>query len=133
MTAEHRATAGEAKLYVIPGSHSCRAGMLMLEHKGIAYKTVSLPTGLHPIGVRLLGFPAEGPDRDLGSDSRSGMLRVTDKLGTVPALKIGAERIQTNRQIARYLDTLQPEPPLFPADPDRRREVEEAEAWANDV
>jgi hypothetical protein len=32
----------QATLYVIPGSHACRAGMLMLEHKGIAYRTVEL-------------------------------------------------------------------------------------------
>jgi glutathione S-transferase len=41
--------------------------------------------------------------------------------------------VQTNRQIARFLDERQPEPPLFPADPGRRREVEEAERWGDDV
>jgi hypothetical protein len=46
----------EAKLYVILGSHACRTGMLMLEHKGIEYKRVQLPTGLHPLALRLRGF-----------------------------------------------------------------------------
>ena len=35
------------KLYVILGSHACRAGMLMLDHKGIPYRVVTLP-GLAP-------------------------------------------------------------------------------------
>jgi hypothetical protein len=32
----------EAKLYVIPGSHPSRTGMLMLERKGIPYKRIDL-------------------------------------------------------------------------------------------
>ena len=51
------------KLYVILGSHACRTGMLMLEHKGISYQRVDLFTTLHPLMVRLHGFPAEGPAR----------------------------------------------------------------------
>jgi glutathione S-transferase len=46
---------------------------------------------------------------------------------TVPALKVGKRRIQGSRQIARALDELVPQPPLFPADPERRRAVIEAE------
>ena len=34
--------------------------------------------------------------------------------------------------IARRLDELAPEPPLFPADPAQRAKVEEAEAWGDD-
>jgi len=34
--------------------------------------------------------------------------------------------------IARFLDRLHPEPPLFPADPERRATVEEAERWGED-
>jgi glutathione S-transferase len=54
-------------------------------------------------------------------------------MGTVPALRIGRERVQTNREIARFLDRLQPEPPLFPSDLEQRREVEEAERWGDEV
>jgi hypothetical protein len=46
----------EAKLYVILGSRACRTGMLLLEHKGIDYERVELPTGLHPFALRLRGF-----------------------------------------------------------------------------
>jgi glutathione S-transferase len=46
---------------------------------------------------------------------------------TVPALKIGGDKVQGSRQIARELERLRPEPPLFPADPEQRAAVEEAE------
>jgi len=122
-----------AKLYVILGSHACRTGMLLLEHKGIEYDRVELPTGFHPTAVRLLGF-AGNPARFRQVDGKTRrMLGLADRLGTVPALRLDGERIQTNREIARFLDRIQPEPPLFPADPDRRREVEEAERWGDEV
>ncbi|HXP37724.1 MAG TPA: glutathione S-transferase N-terminal domain-containing protein, partial [Solirubrobacteraceae bacterium] len=44
-------------LYVVLGSHACRSGSLMLEHKGIAHRRVVLPTGAHPLLARALGFP----------------------------------------------------------------------------
>lgn len=100
----------EALVYVILGSHACRAGTLMLEHKGIPYRTRRLPSGLHQLIVPRLGF--EGP--------------------TLPAIRMDGRRIQTNRTLARVLDELRPEPPLFPADPDARRAVEEAEALADE-
>jgi glutathione S-transferase len=122
-----------AKLYVISGSHACRTGMLLLEHKGIAHEKVEIPTGLHPFAMRLRGFPGSpAPFRLV--DGRPGLLlRLADRLGTVPALRVDGRRVQTNREIARYLDERQPEPPLFPADPERRREVEEAENWGDEV
>src|ERR671937_817731 len=52
----------EAKLYVILGSHACRVAILMLDHKGIEYETVELPSGLHPFLVRIHGF-AGNPER----------------------------------------------------------------------
>jgi glutathione S-transferase len=122
----------EAKLYVILGSHACRAGILMLDHKGIEYRTVTIPTGLHPIATRLLGFPGNPvPRRIDGRRPRS--LALADKMGTVPALRYDGERVQTNRLIARFLDRVRPEPPLFPADPARRAAVEEAERWGDEV
>ena len=51
----------------------------------------------------------------------------------MPALKLDGRRIQGSREIARELDQIQPEPPLFPADPAQRAAVEEAEAWGDDV
>ena len=37
--------------------------------------------------------------------------------------------MQGSLAISRALDEAEPVPPLFPAEPDRRRAVEEAEAW----
>jgi glutathione S-transferase len=100
---------GQAKLYVIPGSHPSRTAMLMLERKGIPYKRVDLMPVVSKGVVRLQRFPGV----------------------TVPALKLDGRRIQGSREIARELDHVQPEPALFPADPEQRIKVEEAEAWGD--
>ena len=119
-------------LYVIPGSHACRSALLMLEHKQVAYRRVDVVTLTHPFVARLRGFDAGG-ERRVAGDRRPGPLRAGDRYGTVPALAVNGQRISTNRQIARFLDDRHPEPSLFPADPGRRRAVEEAERWANDT
>ncbi len=123
----------ESKLYVILGSHACRTGMLMLEHKGIDYRRVTLPSGMHPLFVRLAGFPGNNKPFRKVDGRNHRRLGIADRLGTVPALRMGNARVQTNRAIARFLDEICPEPPLFPAEPDARSEVEEAEAWGDDV
>src|SRR5205823_13083980 len=84
------------------------------------------------LAVRLRGFAAGGEPRSAGA-RRTFPIRLGDLLGTVPALACDGERVSTNRQIARFLDDRHPEPPLFPADPDQRRAVEEAERWANET
>ena len=119
-------------LYVIPGSHACRAAMLMLEHKRVPYRRVDIVTLLHPVAVRLLGFDAGGQTRSAGG-RRSFGLRLGDRLGTVPALAADGDRISTNHRIARFLDEQHPEPPLFPRDPEDRAKVEEVEEWANET
>src|SRR4051794_24188277 len=96
-----------ARLYSMKVSHPSVAVHLMLERKGIDHRIRQLPPGLHPLGVRLAGFPGN----------------------TVPALAIDGSRIQGSTSISRALDELVPEPPLFPHDPEHRRAVEEAEAW----
>jgi len=121
----------EAKLYVILGSHSCRTGMLMLEHKGISYRRVELPTGAHPLALRLLGFKRNGAPRRSVGDGPSRLLGTLDHLGTVPALQMQGERVSTNRAIARFLERHNPDPPLFPDDPLQRSAVEEAEQWGD--
>jgi glutathione S-transferase len=122
----------EAKLYVILGSHACRTGILMLEHKGIDYETVELPPALHPFLLRLRGISGN-PATFRRLEGRSNMMLGTaDRMGTVPTLLLDGEQVKTNREIARFLDRIQPDPPLFPADPDRRREVEEAERWGDE-
>ena len=100
---------GEAKLYVIPGSHPSRSAMLMLERKGIPYKRVDLMPVISKGILRAQGFPGV----------------------TVPALKLDGTRTQGSLEIARELDRVRAEPPLFPADPDLRMKVEEAEAWGD--
>src|SRR5215210_2237987 len=120
------------KLYVIPGSHACRSGILMLEHKQVPYRRVDVVTLLHPLAVRLRGFDAGGEIRAAGERRTLG-LRMGDLLGTVPALACDGQRVSTNRQIARFLDDRHPEPSLFPADPNQRAAVEEAERWANET
>lgn len=99
------------KLYVIPASHPSVAAELMLKRKGIAFKRRDLVTAMHIPIVKALRFPGR----------------------TVPALKWeDGRKVQGTREIARFLDAVQPEPPLFPADPAQRREVEEAERWGDD-
>jgi glutathione S-transferase len=99
----------EAKLYVIPGSHPSMSARLMLERKGIPYKR-----------------------RDLVPVISKGMLRAAGFKGvTVPALKLDGARIQGSREIARELDRIQPDPPLFPMDAKKREAVEEAEEWGD--
>lgn len=99
-----------ARLYVIPASHPSIAAQLMLEHKGIAYKRTDLMPVISKLALRAVGFPGV----------------------TVPALKIDGSRVQGSRQIARELERLVPEPPLFPADPEKRVAVEEAERFGEE-
>jgi glutathione S-transferase len=120
------------KLYVIPGSHACRAAMLMLEHKGVPYRRVDVLTLTHPVMARLHGFDAGGQTRNAGGRRTLG-IRIGDRLGTVPALAADEDRISTNHGIARFLDERHPDPPLLPADPERRAAVVEAERWANET
>jgi glutathione S-transferase len=108
--------------------------MLMMEHKGIPYKRVELPTGLHPFILPLRGFGRNpGSFRQVGDDRTHHMLGIIDRLGTVPSLLMDGQRIKTNREIARFLDRVQPEPPLYPADPVECSAVVEAERWGDEV
>jgi glutathione S-transferase len=100
-----------ARLFVLPASHPAFAARLMLEHKGIEYKRTDLLPVISKGVLRAAGFPGV----------------------TVPALKIDGRRVQGSTEISRELDRLKPESPLFPADPEKRTAVEEAERWGNDV
>jgi glutathione S-transferase len=101
----------DARLYVIPASHPSVAAQLMLEHKGIPYKRTDLLPVISKGVLRAAGFPGV----------------------TVPALKIDGRKVQGSREIARELDRIEPEPPLFPADPEQRAAVEDAERWGDEV
>jgi len=99
------------KLYGTKPSPPAHSARLMLESKGLDYKPIWLLPGLHPALLRTRGFRG----------------------GTVPAIKIDGRKVQESRAISRALDELEPEPPLFPADPQQRLEVEEAERWGDEV
>jgi glutathione S-transferase len=101
----------DAKLYVIPGSHPSVTAQRFLEVKGIPYKRRDLIPVVSKGVVRASGFPGV----------------------TVPALKIGGRKVQGSREIARALDELRPDPPLFPSDPAARTKVEDAERWGDEV
>lgn len=100
-----------ATLYVIPGSHPAMAVRRMLEVKGIAYKRVDLMPVISRAALKLMRFPGV----------------------TIPGLRIDGERITGSLNISRALDRIQPEPALFPADPERRVLVEDAERWGDEI
>jgi glutathione S-transferase len=99
-----------ARLFVIPASHPAIAAQLMLERKGIDYKRTDLLPVISKGALRAVGFPRQ----------------------TVPALKIDGSKVQGSRQIARELERLRPDPPLFPAAPEKRAAVEEAERFGDE-
>jgi glutathione S-transferase len=105
------ASQAKVKLYMFPGSNSAMTGRLMLDHKGVDYKLIKLPPGLHAFIMLGLGFETMG----------------------VPAVKWGGRRIQGTRSISRALDELVPERPRFPADPARRKAVQDAERWGEEL
>src|SRR5918997_1055590 len=76
------------KLYVIPGSHACRAAMLMLDQKQVPYRRVDFVTLTHPLLARLHGFDAGGQTRVAGRHRTLG-IRFGDRLATVPGLAAG--------------------------------------------
>jgi glutathione S-transferase len=100
----------DARIFCLPGSAPSYAGELMLRHKAIPYRRIDLIPGWHRRMLVARGFQGR----------------------TVPALELGEHRVQTNRAMARALDDLAPGAPLFPAEPDARARVEEAERFADD-
>ena len=99
-----------ATLWIIPGSHPCLAVAKALEMKGIEFTTVDLLPVMH-----------------------KPVMKVRFGQGTVPGLELEGERIVGSRRIMARLDSLVPEPRLYPEDPDARATVEAAEAWGDEV
>ena len=100
----------KVRLYTIPGSHPGAATQAMMRAKGIQFKRTDLFPVMAKAVVRLRGFPRQ----------------------TVPAIVIDGRKVQGSREIARELDRLRPEPPLFPADPEQRAAVDEAERFGDE-
>lgn len=100
-----------AKIYGLLPSHPSHTARLMAEHKGIDHEMVWLLPGIHPLLIRTKGFRGD----------------------TVPAMKLDGAKIQGTREISRALEDAEPDPPLFPAEPARRLEVEDAERWGDET
>jgi len=98
-------------LYAFTGSAPSLTARLMLEHKHVAHRSVHVLVGPHAFGMLGRGF--------------QGM--------TVPALKIDGRRVQGSREISRALEELVPEPPLFADGSQRRRAIEDAERWGEQL
>ncbi len=97
------------KIYRIPASHPCQAVIRAAELKGIDHKVVDLMPMTQPLVATLI----------FGSR-------------TVPAIKItgvpgGPEKVQTTRKCLRTIESLVPEPALYPADAEAREAVLQAE------
>ena len=101
----------DAKLYSLRTSSPSRAAESMMELKGIEPKVVNMLPGMHHRLMRLRGFPRQ----------------------TVPGLKLDGQKVQGTREIARFLDEVRPDPPLFPSDPEAMVAVEDAERWADEL
>lgn len=98
------------KVYVIHGSPPCAVVEKAMSMKALPYDVVEWPPPLH-----------------------APMQWVIFGARTVPGLKIDGEKIAGSRTITRRLEQLAPEPPLFPADPQARARVEDAERWGDEV
>jgi glutathione S-transferase len=101
----------QAKLYVIPGSHPSAMARRMLDVKGISYRRVDLMPVISRGVLRALRFPSN----------------------TVPSLEIDGRKVTGSREIARELEAIRPEPPLYPSEPERRVAVDDAERWGEGV
>jgi glutathione S-transferase len=99
-----------AKLYVVPGSHPSAAVAYALEMKGIPFDRVDLLPVVH-----------------------KGVTYALFRRSNVPALKLDDEKVTGSRTIMHRLDEVAPEPALYPADPEARARVEEADQWGEEV
>jgi glutathione S-transferase len=98
-----------AKLVGVPGSHPVVSAELMLRYKGVEFTRLDLPNMSHKLILPLMRYRG----------------------ATVPVLTIDGRRVSGTMKIARALEALVPNPPLFPeAD---RATIEGAEAWADSV
>ncbi|MFN2612891.1 MAG: glutathione S-transferase N-terminal domain-containing protein [Solirubrobacterales bacterium] len=100
----------KATLFVVQASHPCWAVKRAMELKDIGFKRVEWPPTLHVPMQRL----------------RFGQ-------GTVPGLIIDGEKVIGSRTIMHRLDELRPDPLLYPAEPEARRQVEETDRWGEEV
>src|SRR3954465_7390972 len=96
----------KGQLIGVPGSHPCVSAELMLRLKGVEFSRFDLPNMTHKAILPLLRFRGS----------------------TVPVIKLDGRRVSGTMKIARALEALVPEPPLFGDET-----IEGAEAWADAV
>jgi glutathione S-transferase len=100
------------RLYGIPLSHPVFGVRAMLAFKGLPYQYVELLAGGHPPMLWALGFRG----------------------ATVPAIRLlDARRVQGSLAIAQALEQVAPSPSLYPAQPEARAAVSEAERWGETI
>jgi glutathione S-transferase len=96
----------KARLVGVPGSNPCISAELMLRYKGIEFTRLDLPNMTHKAILPLMRYRGS----------------------TVPVMTIDGRRVSGTMKIARALEALKPDPPLFGDD-----SIESAEAWADTV
>jgi glutathione S-transferase len=96
-----------AKLVGVVGSHPVITAELMLRYKGVEFTRFDLPNMTHKVILPLMRYRGS----------------------TVPVMKFEGRRVSGTMRIARALEQLVPEPPLFPESD--RVGIEAAEAWAD--
>jgi len=87
------------------------AARRMLEHKGIDFRRIDLMPVVSRGVLKVMRFPGV----------------------TIPSLRIDGRRVTGSREISKAIDAAKPDPPLFPADPAQRVQVEDAERWGDEV
>jgi len=87
------------------------AARRMLEHKGIDFRRIDLMPVVSRGVLKVMRFPGV----------------------TIPSLRIDGRRVTGSRAISKAIDAAKPDPPLFPADPAQRVQVEDAERWGDEV
>ncbi len=97
------------RLWRAPWSTNVERVALALAHKGLEVKSV------------LISY-----------DDRSPVEAVSGQ-GLVPVIEDGGDVVADSTRILEYLERRYPQPPLFPADPARRAEVEVFIDWFNRV
>lgn len=101
----------KVKIYVIAGSHPCAAVIAAAKYKGIDHKLVHILPGMQPIVATML-FGGR----------------------TVPAIKISGgsgavEKVQGTGKCLLALESLAPEPSIYPAQAAERERMLEAETF----
>jgi glutathione S-transferase len=97
------------RLYRAPFSTNVERVALALAHKGLAVESVVIDYS-----------------------DRSEVGRVSGQ-GLVPVIEDGDRVVADSTRILRYLEERYPDPPLFPADPARRAELDVFLEWFNEI